>query len=208
METPVTNGGIIKVAVDTSAGTQGASNIWYYAISALSGIVTDKNIADALDEILGDYIKAALSSAANYVRTRVQIIDDPLPMEVYANVNAGAGGGGSTLIPRQASIVTTWLTRFAGRAYRGRTFWPFAGTTWMDANGSPTTAYRDLVTTLMGTAVGPHTISPTGGNACVLTRVLVHVNEAISPTPVIDFRVNDKYGNQRRRGDYGRPGPS
>lgn len=102
------------------------------------------------------------------------------------------GGAGTPVVPPQNAAVVTLLTGAAGRANRGRVYWPMAGATSRRITSSTVTALststaaliaaiRVACTSVWGTAAGP----VVGNNGLLVTRV----------------QVDDVMDTQRRRRD-------
>lgn len=168
----------------------------------------DAQFAIACDSQFAGPYKGVMAPAAAYVQCQVQRVD-PLPPTVPAIGAAGAGAGTRTgdPLPRQSCGVITWLTNFAGRAYRGRIYLPFPAEGDNDADSTPVAAYLTQATALAN-AYNNFVAFTSGGVTASFHQVLVHhASQPIAPTPVTNYRVNDKWGTQRRRGSYGRQNP-
>lgn len=157
-----------------------------------------------LDDTYPDLIKALLQEDAEY---RGMILDyvtiTPQPVS-DVNVN-GAGLGELTGKPAPAALagVVTWRTAFAGRSFRGRTYFPFPNVDAVDVDSRPTTGYKTLLDDFADQYVGNTVVADDGGGntttlaPCVFSRLL-NSGEVLT-----DYTVQSEWGQQHRRGGYG-----
>lgn len=106
-----------------------------------------------------------------------------------ATITGGTGGGTSPVLPLQTAVCVTLRTALAGRAHRGRMYFPMnVGTlTAHQMSSADTTAIANGVATFLGrysAALGPVVVSQIGAGA---------------KTPITTVTVDSKPDVQRRR---------
>jgi hypothetical protein len=119
---------------------------------------------------------------------------------------AGAGTGGTDALPRQVAGLTAWKTALAGRAFRGRTFWPFPSAAFDTGDGVPTAAAVTAYTNLAVEALNFVTVGDVTNRSII---ALVIRNKPVrgvpwTSTPVTVGTTFNKWATQRRRGTFGR----
>jgi len=110
-------------------------------------------------------------------------------------------------VPTQVAAVVTKRSGVAGRAYRGRLYWPFLPDAFTDAQGELTAIAAANVEAATQALFNPFTIT-LGPNSVSFIPVIVHAVTDDNPLPltyqpVILFSCSLRLGTQRRRGDYG-----
>lgn len=137
------------------------------------------------------------------IRAYARLAGNPDATLVGENVSP-MGGAGTPDVPTQIAAVATLLTGAAGRANRGRVYWPIAGCTGRRlTSGQNTTiaqetvdiisAQRTSVSSAWGTDAGP----VVGNNGLLVTRVRVddvpdtqrRRRNKVSPTSVVGIDV-------------------
>ena len=122
-----------------------------------------------------------------------------------AVTHSGTAGTGTLIaVPTQCRPLTKWLTSFAGRQYRGRTYWPSPDTSCQDTNGHPNAKLQGIINAIaeqirVGTTVGGTQWGP------VIWHRPKPPAPDLSPTPIIGQAFSFQWGTQHRSGDYGRP---
>lgn len=197
-------GDIIELKVGTFCLNQAGINVLHYRVAVPDVNITLDEVAQAFDVELAPKMKAVIAANATYYGTRAQIIH-PTPVSV-AFVSATAVGpgtlGNGNAMPTQVSGVATKLTDVAGRKYRGRMYLPFPGE--IDDDGTTSTPTAGYVTD--AEAVASFLLDPVAGivglGAVELTPIIWHRSTS-TWNEITSWRVNDKWGTQRRRGAYG-----
>jgi hypothetical protein len=119
------------------------------------------------------------------------------------------GTGGVTTAPTQAAAIVQKLTGLAGPRNRGRLYWPFLPTAFLQATGQISNGGRIAIIAAAISCWVSQTFS-VGGDNVTVDPVLIHryVVPAI-PTyqPIVTFLMSLKIGTQKKRGDYGQPNP-
>jgi hypothetical protein len=208
---------LLKVSVwCTNAEQASVNTFWYSVIGVGSPDATDQDMATELDTgFLNTALPPILNNLTRYNGVEVQIYRPTGTMFVIFNAaisiaGAGMGTGGALALPRQTSGITDWRTRFAGRAYRGRTYWPFPSVSHDVGDGIPTGAYITLISTL---ATGfLNFTNVTGSGTATVQLVMRHrKNKAGTipiPSQILVGTQLTKWATQRRRGSFGRPNVS
>jgi hypothetical protein len=194
---------------------QVGENVRYYRQQDTLGTgPTQTQIAQAIDATVATALKGCMVDDAAYKGSLCARIW-PTP-RVIANITTTAAGAGSVIgdpLPLQLCGVITLRTLNAGRRWRGRVFVPFPPDTFSGTDGTPFGAYITALTAL-GTALLTTVAAGAGGNTANMKPVLArpkytnHVLTNPDATDLFDYVVRDKWGTQRRRGNYGQPNPS
>jgi hypothetical protein len=116
---------------------------------------------------------------------------------------AGTGIFSSGALPLQMSVVTSWRTGYAGRRWRGRTYWPAPAPGSGSALSSSTgqwnstilTNANNLATSLLSVFDGTY-----GWRFCVYSRAQNRDFPGYAPAPVLHYIVDARPATQRRRG--------
>lgn len=207
-------GDLLKVRLWCTNAEQASVQTFYYSVLATgTPAATDIDVANSLDTgFFSTAMPPLLNNLSSYEGVQVQIYR--LGM-IFVSANAttghGVGTGGAVALPRQTAGITHLTTALAGRAYRGRSYWPFPSVTHDQGDGVPTSAYASLIGTAIGGLLLLSAIS-TAGRTATIQMVLNHrKNKAgvIPPiTPIVLTFAEQKWATQRRRGSFGRPNVS
>lgn len=205
MATQLTLGDIWQVKIASVVTGQVGLNVTQWQVANVGGTgATDLQMAGVFDNLFAPVYKAILSVSAEYYGVQVQRIK-PLPLTL-AVTSAIATAPGQILgapLPYQVSGVITMTTQQAGRAYRGRRYIPFPGAASNDLNNvNPNNAYVNLLQAIGNVMSIPVPVGANPNNA-TLVPVIFHRKTGLT-TPIVGFRANQKWGTQRRRGNYGR----
>jgi len=205
MPTTINQGNIIEVTYGWTLGVQRGLNVVHYLVGGTLGLVTQlSEIATALRTAVDTKALAIVPAAVEFAGVSAQLID---PLPVSARWSGGGPTGPGTFAgvpgPKQVTMVVTKQTEFAGRSERGRCYVPFPSKDAEDTDGTPTDAYLLKVQDLYDYILGNLTFTVPSGGA-TLVPVIWH-RESRTTTRLYAIRYNDKFGTQRRRGDYGRP---
>jgi hypothetical protein len=193
-----------RVVLFSSTPSQAGLNVLHFrTVSETAPGVLQSDVATFLGSVMPTPYKPLLSSSATYRGLSVQkLIGAPLFIPAIDKTLTGVGGGAADLLPTQTCGLITWQSLIVGRANRGRSYLPFPGKTADDTDGTPTPAYLTLLGTWAALAIAPF-IVPFGADTCTLQLCVVHRNGTLGPD-LLQARINDKWGTQRRRGTYGR----
>lgn len=213
MSRTVAVGNWLAVRIWCSSQEQASVNTLNYAVTAVGGAsVTDQEIADYVQGVVvgAGGILPMLDNTATFDGIAVNFLNvRPLPATALSTASPTSGTGGAIGNPRQATGLTAWLTDFAGPAFRGRTYWPFAPAADDFGGGVPSTTYLTAVASL---AARLHSFSP-GTSPDIATLRLNIYHRAKAPNPaymslVVADTTRTKWATQKRRGSYGRPNVS
>ena len=194
---------IVQARIVTTLGNQTAFCIRHYKSTVYAGTAdTRQALATAIDAALFTAWKFILSNEATYRGVGVKrILPLPATIESFTIVNAGIGAAASTALPKQTAGVISLRTAFAGRAFRGRSYFPFPSEIDNLANGLPGPS---LVTSLntIGTILIASRAVTNGATSETWTPVVYHRN--LGTTDVLVAAIGRSiWGTQRRRGDFG-----
>lgn len=202
-------GDILRVAILSHNIDQLGINVLHYRFQLSSGTVTDAQAATAFNAVFptADY-RACMAADAKYWGFDLQKIF-PLPVAAVQQLRTAglAGTGGADSAPRQACGILTKTSALAGRANRGRMYFPFPSDDLIDATGHATAAYKNSMALVATVVLASITVAPGGGNVGVMDPIIFHTAFPATITPITGFTVRTKIATQRRRGDYGAVNP-
>lgn len=183
---------------------------WWQVLTQAGGGATQQEICDFIHaSTLADW-QACNGSGTKMSGVRLTRVNPATrrAVEVAETIdNVTAGNLISALVaPKQAAAVVKKLTVLAGRANRGRIFIPFIPISFITSLGELSPAAVTAYTTFAANLLGSMVVVGAGGTA-TLVPVLVHGGAPVTSTDIIGVQVTGLIGNQRRRGDYGRPNP-
>lgn len=201
---------LCTVRIWCSNAEQASVNTLYYEVTAVGGSpATDQDFADELDTgFLSTALPPMINNLSVYNGVQVQI-KRSTGLFVAADATAGTapGTGGAIALPRQTAGLTHWRTPFAGRQFRGRSYWPFPSAAADTGDGVPTGAYVTLVSTIQNAFLNFSSVSA-GGRTATVQLVMVHrppkAGLTPPPTPINVVSTGPKWATQRRRGSFGR----
>lgn len=198
-------GDILAISTVCTCGGQEAINTFHYLCTAIGASpATDADCVQLLDTRIATDFKGILPSQSHYNGTLGGIITrSPPPVKQQSVSGAGAGSNGTLPLPKQCAGITSWYTNSSGKAFRGRTYWPFLSSNWAGTNGEITSAAATAIDLCAADVQGMSTVSASGRTA-TLAYVIYH-RKTKDTTPIITRLTRTVLATQRRRGDYGRP---
>jgi hypothetical protein len=152
--------------------------------------------ANATTVFLSGVVSELLTTATGKVAQTGQAID---------NITVGSAGVG--VAPSQVAPVLKKFTGLAGRKNRGRSYFPFLFTGFLQANGELTGAGLTALTTYYSAIFQAQTLV-VGGATTVLVPVLLGKAVPLVGIDLTSIQMSGLLGTQRRRGDYGRQNPA
>jgi hypothetical protein len=189
-----------------SLGNQVSMNVFNYRVLDLTGTVTDVACVDRFDELVGDDLtgyKAFMATSTIYWGIKLSLYGrDPMPLPVTAKANTGVGTNGANSGPKVACGLTAWLTEFTGPKNRGRTFWPFLGSSYFNPAGDLTAGAIAQLGTL-STSISPVITVGSGGNVAHLQHIIQDKVIALS-RDITTHTVRTSVASMHKRGDYGK----
>jgi hypothetical protein len=217
MATPLQPTDLVQVRLWCTNSEQASVNSFWYLISSVgSPAASDQDLATELGAgFMASVVPPVINNLTTYNGVQAQIhrlaLGIPIVFAAVSSVTgAGPGTGGAIALPRQTAGLTHWSTHLAGRAYRGRTYWPFPATAHDTGDGTPTTAYVTAINAIASGLVAITGISGSGTAGC--NFVINHRKNKAGIIPPQTFIISGtseaKWGTQRRRGSFGRPNVS
>lgn len=198
-------GDILSLRAHTFYQNQAGVNQFAYKVTTVVGAPSLQGILDTWSADAAAAYLQWLTPGAEYEGLKGMVIRGTTK---YLPTISTAGRGTSVVVgiphPKQISGLTTKVTELAGRANRGRVYWPFPWTDTNDNSGAPTPLQVTLMTTLAGTFLAV-TTKAAGVDSATFQPVLLHKVPTLAPTPILTSLTAAKWATQRRRGDYGRP---
>lgn len=196
------NGEVYQMRLFWTRQEQTAIVVRHYQVQDVDGIATDSDLALSLATELGTELKAILSVSASFRGVGIQrILPLPRTIEVFNTSTQGLGTVLGNGLPKQVAFVVNLRTIFAGRRFRGRSYLPFPGGDDNDGDTTPTAAaitrLINVANDLIESKQVPSGIGPTLAVPVVFSRVAGTVQGIVAST------ARDKWGTQRRRGDFG-----
>lgn len=205
MTTNIASNDIIRCRVWCDDGNNAAVNTYHFRVTALTGDVTDLEVATFLDPIFGDLTDGYPPMVANtcfYMGLQIYLITrTPLPFPADATAARHVGTAGANCQGRQVAGMLSWQTIYAGPGGRGRTYLPFVSTSSATGDGLPSTTYLSNMESLALRLLAPLNIVGAGGTA---TIQLVLLKDSGGTIPINSFITRPKFATQKRRGSYGR----
>nr|CDL66644.1 unnamed protein product [uncultured bacterium] len=206
MATVLQLGDIVEVKLgcyDLALG-QVTINVLHYYVGTVAALgVTDADFADDLQPAFRAAYRAVLSPQSTWHGVRVQKIWPlPVAMAWVDASNPSIGVFGSVPAPAQLSPVITKQTAGAGRSKRGRFYVGLPPIEAVNPDGTPDPAYNTALLPLANLLDDVWNVIELGGQAQLVSCIYNRDTHAVSQ--VLNRRINDKFGTQRRRGVYGR----
>jgi hypothetical protein len=208
---------LVKVSAWVTNSEQAAVIRWWFKIQSVgSPAATDLGMAINIDAgLISNSFLVTMPSQCQYNGVQAQIYRGlPPTQEIFIAAgytgSAGPGTGGTVAQPRQVAGITRWGTPFAGRQFRGRTYWPFPATTSDTGDGIPTPLYVSQITAISNFLLAYANVTGAGTATCDLVLVHRMPKSGIIPNPTVmsAATVENKWATQRRRGSFGRPNVS
>jgi len=203
-----TLGQIVEVRVYCTEGDQTAVNVRHFEVTSVAG--TGTMFSDMLQYYDGLFMASypqLLNGGAFYSGLTLQrIFPGPKSSLAYGSQTAGAGTGGADPLPSQVCGVVSFRSPLSGPRNRGRMYVPFPPKALCDADGTPTPGYLDGLDGLGDVFTGTDEIGG-GGNSVQQSSIILHRAD-MTRTRFIQWVRRDKWGTQRRRGNYGKPNES
>lgn len=199
---------VFQVTAVMRQGEQEGLNVRHFRVSTETLLgVTGGEIATALDALFRPLYRAVISAEAQWVGMTAQRIR-PLP-PLVAGSSPGAPQAGlqaGDVLPRQVAGITTFRTAKAGRAFRGRIYYPFMPEPQNQAGGIPDPTFVELLDAVANEWDDVQTVVGIGGTA-TLNPVIYHRSTGMTDD-IIGRQTRFVWATQRRRGSYGRPNPT
>jgi len=195
---------VYRVRIYTSLQQQLGVNVLHFMTTTETGTgATLQEIATAASADFQGAYRALLALDARYRGVGVQRVRPiPVTAEVFEANDAEDGLAAGEPLPKQICGVITWQTGLAGRSKRGRSYISFPAESNNDTDSSPTPGYLANLGTLR-TSILSGVVAGAVGNQTTLSLIIFHRDD-LSHDLVTASRINDKWGTQRRRGDYGK----
>lgn len=206
MATALMTDQVVELKVASFCGVQLGLNVRHYVVGATTGASrTDQNFADFMAAALAPAYKDYLGNDASFYGVSVQVLNrEPRLLPVVNSANAGTGLGTGGSLPGQVSGVVTLRTAFSGRAYRGRMYLPFPGTALNDAVLNKPTDAAVLLMEIIGELFVNQVSLASGGDSAILDPILKS-SDSFLYTTLEEAEARQRWGTQKRRGNYGRP---
>lgn len=202
----VTVGDIHEVIGYVENGEQIAQNVLHFQV----GVATQPGagsqaLADAYSTILAMFYKDSISANTTYLGASWRLVAPARTLAVTSQSGKGIGTASTDELPRQTSAVISLSDGTPTRTGRGRIYWPFPVEANNDTGGVPSAAYRAKLSGYMGTLLNMTILDGTMAPIADVKLMIRHNGPPVTFTPVAAYRINTRWGTQRRRGSYGRP---
>jgi hypothetical protein len=214
MPTQVVVGDILSLRAWNTLDEQAAVNTYNFECISVTGAgVTDQEFANAQDAPVSSFYKAYCPTTVTYRGIQVYFIKRTtgfLPNPVSSVISSGAGTGSGNPTPRNTCAILKYATPVRGPGGRGRVFLPFMADSFVANNGRPTIAAETLINSLGSYFQAPLTVT-VGARSGTFVWVLVKRPPHTVPTvtgQIVTSEAADKFGQQHKRGDYGRANAS
>lgn len=194
----------LQIRAYCQTGDQTAINVWNFVVGAVVGAPTEQGIVDAFSVKMALAYKQILSSDTTYYGCDLRVyVGGALGATWTSRSSTGAGTQGADTLPRQVAGVLSFQTGTPGRAGRGRTFLSFPPEAMNGPGGHPDNLYTGGADNLGFQLRSNVPYISSAGNTAVLQFCLRH-RATNAFVLVINHVARAKWGNQRRRGDYGK----
>ena len=204
MATPLATGNIMTVRVWYRDAEQAAVNTFHWLIQNGTTGPTDEDMANQIDTFLKPLMPAILYNDAEYRGVEVSFANvKPLPMPILVHTATVNGVAGAVGVPRNATCVGSWTTDFTGPRYRGRTYWPFAATASVAADGNPSGAYTTALATIHDALLN-YTIVTGGSGSLACSMVVLSRVGGLTTKFIKSFKGLTKFGTMKKRGSFGK----
>lgn len=205
---PLALNDLMELRIFCQMGEQGSVNVRQYVVEDITGTgPTPGGLLDGISLSVAGNIKPLMSNEATYRGCGMRrVIPKPASVEYLSSAGKGTGNQVIMALAKQTCGMITFTTPYAGRGYRGRMYLPFPDQASNAAGGHPTAAYLTAAQTYATWLCSTLTVG-IAPNQIVLTPVLWHRLLGMA-TDITGSKTPDKWGTQRRRGDYGRPNES
>lgn len=198
-------GDTLAIKLGSYCSGQAGINVLHYDCTSIMGTSSDlQDAADDFDGFVEAAMKDLLATNATWYGVQVQRIRPGNPSTAFVDSSNVGPGQPINLeaLPTQTSGVITWQSDFAGRSNRGRSFIPFPGRNDHDLiTERPKDSYVTRLNALATILFSPITVGDAVNNATLNLRIYDRVTGG--RVAVTGFRSNQKWGTQRRRGNYG-----
>jgi len=171
--------------------------------SVVGGLMTDQDLAIALDDEWSAMIKPMLATDVRYYGVGVKVLQLlPPATEKFSIVHDGPGTVVGATAPGQLTGLITMYTPFSGRAGHGRKYTPFLPFLHVESNNQLSEAYVGLME-VVGTYLNLASEYVAGGQRATIRYGLT------GPTlshfyPFVSHIAQGYIATQRRRGAYGK----
>lgn len=202
---PFAIGDVVETVFRSQNVEQAGINVRHWTVTAAApASMTDQDVANQFQALVGPLIAACMGSNSNMLQTAVRKVNGvPIGAQTPSNTPTIPGAVVSGDLPRQTSGLITLRTLTIGRKGRGRMYVPFPPTTLSDVNGQPTAGYLTALTALRN-VVGANVVLTDGVNVMTFQPCL-YKRGALVGTPVTSAVNRLSWATQRRRGSFGRP---
>lgn len=216
MPTQIVPGDILAIRAWATLGTQAAVNTYNFLCNTTAGAsVTDQDFADAMDGYMSTFYTTYMGNSAQYNGVQCYFVRRIgatfLPPPVSSVTNAGPGTASTDAVPKNTAAILRYFSNVKrGPGGRGRVFLPFAGAINVGPTGDPIAAFTTL---MQGFINGLTTAVVVGTPPNTANFFFILLKRATETTPldytlVTDGSPANKFGQQHKRGDYGRPNSS
>lgn len=191
------------------AADQISVNVLHAKVTAVgTPFVTDQDFCDAFSLGMSTIYLPMINVNAIYYGAIMSLRVGSTWMQVATSrEGTDVGDGTGDLLPRQSAAILTLTTGTPGRSNRGRVYVPFPGEGFCNVDGHPNSTLTGAMSILGSAMRGPTPVNapnPING-AMTFTGQIFHRGNPGTYTPVTGFVPRARFGNQRRRGDYGKP---
>lgn len=208
-----TTGDLLKFRATAFTGQQrGECGCWFRVETVSGGGIGIVDLANLWQAVCDAQWPTILCPAAQGDTSIVELFNAAtgrVTQSAEGSSTRPFGTVGTAQCPSQVAAVVKKVTGFAGRAFRGRVFFPFVPDDFIDFHGELEAAAALTYGVAYQAMFGPQAFT-VGPATCLLTPVIVHTVTLTNPLPlnavdIIAGQVTGKLGTQRKRGDYGIP---
>lgn len=204
----VTVNDVLQLKVSCWMQDQLGLNVRYWRVRSITGAGPDlQEIADAFGLALPDVLKDCISDDAEYLGLSVKMVGPgPATIAYLSDIGAGAGTVPTGPMPSQVCGMVTLKTDLAGRANRGRIYVPFPARGAADViTGLPTAGYVAAAQEYGDIFANTFNAAGVGSSAVLEPGLSTPIGNPF--TLITAALARNRFGTQRRRGQYGAHNP-
>lgn len=181
--------------VNNIAGVHNALNIFGVK---LTDVPDQGNFDTAVNDILTAYrVVLSTGSSAQAAHLLYNLVGTPQVLDSIAG--HGVGARSDAMLPPNCTALASKTTAFAGKAFRGRAYFPCVRENQVGDAGNIVSAETDIFQALADAITDALTGGPIFDEHVLLHEVTVAVPSPPPPTTVTSFNVQSVIATQRRR---------
>lgn len=208
---PIASGDILRLVLHSYAvqqqQTQAGLMTLHYRASGVAGVWSLSDVAGvAAATWIQVILPMAMCNHASFYgcECRAETGTDQNMVGWGKPLNPVAGARVGSLMPAQVAAILKKSTERVGRAYRGRSYYPFLSATDLQADGEMSAAVQAILHDTIGPGLFLKLLTKSAGADVVTLQQVIWHRKTKTFDNVVSVSSPGKLGTQRRRGVYGR----